>query len=65
MQRWKATIIYRSNSTLVSKDVFLEEIEDLHDVVEQGYHFDTIDEILITRYKPCYVGLTIEEAQEL
>jgi hypothetical protein len=56
---------YRSFSGPVQIVVDLEELEDLHQVVENGPHWDTIAGINIRRFNPCIPGLTIEDAEIL
>lgn len=63
--RWKAVILYRTDNGLIEKTHYMEEMYDLHDIVEQGAHWDCVDEIIVTRYNPCFVGLTLEEAEKL
>lgn len=64
--RWQATVFYQSESGLVDVVHDLDEIEDLHDLVEAGPHFDTIRGISIKR-----VGwieddaMTVEQAARL
>ena len=41
--RWRALIRYRSRRGAVTKECWLAELEDLHDVVELGPHWDTIE----------------------
>ena len=66
MRRWQAIIWYRTETGLVDVTHDLEEIEDLHDLVEAGPHFDTIENVSIFR-----VGhldgerLTVERAATL
>ena len=66
MIRWQASVIYRTDQGPVDVVRDIEEIEDLHDLVEAGPHFDTVQEIRIIR-----VGhldgdsLTVEQAERL
>jgi len=52
MIRWMATIHYRTDEGTVDVDHDLEELMDLHNVVERGPHWDTIDRIEIRRPQP-------------
>ena len=45
-KRWTARISYRSDHP--TEVVLVEEIADLHDIVEHGPHWNKIDEIVIT-----------------
>jgi hypothetical protein len=66
MTRWRATVTYRSEAGLVPVEYELAEIADLHDRVELGPHWDTIDQIVIVRAQPPAVpGLTVEAAEKL
>jgi len=49
MIRWHATVLYRSESGVVDVKHDLVELADLHDLVELGPHWDTIEEIHIKR----------------
>ena len=59
MIRWKAKIIYRHGFGPVDVSHDLEELGDIHDVVESGPHWDTIESIKGLE------GLTVEEAGKL
>ena len=64
--RWRAIVWYRTEGGLVDVEHFLEELEDLHDRVEAGPHFDTIENISIFRIN--HVDderLTVEGATQL
>lgn len=63
--RWIATVHYRSDSGLVDVEHDLLELEELHDLVERGPHWDTIDRIEIVRADGRNLALTIEEAERL
>lgn len=64
--RWAATVHYRGDAGLVDVTHDIDEIADLHDLVERGPHWDAIDRITVVR---AVVGapltLTIEEAAKL
>ncbi|WP_157973398.1 hypothetical protein [Blastomonas sp. UPD001] len=61
--RWSATIHYRTDAVgLVDVTHELHELEDIHDVVERGPHWDTIDRIVIVRGKGASDSLTVEQA---
>ena len=64
--RWRAIVWYRTDHGLVDVEHLIEEIEDLHDLVEAGPHFDTIENISI--FRTGHVDgetLTVEAAQKL
>lgn len=66
MIRWKAEIIYRHGFGPVDVAHDLEELGDIHDVVERGPHWDTIESITIKRVSiKGLEGLTVEEAGKL
>jgi hypothetical protein len=60
--RWKATIYYRTATGTVDITHDFDEIADLHDLVERGPHWDTIERIVILRADPAQPYLTVEEA---
>lgn len=66
MIRWQASVFYRSDHGPKKFVYDIEEIMDLHGIVEAGKPFDTVVEIRIVR-----VGhvdgenLTIEQAERL
>jgi hypothetical protein len=60
--RWRAVIRYRRDAGSVSAEHFLEEIEDLHDLVEHGPHWDTVEKIEVFRINHCTdPTLTVEQ----
>lgn len=62
--RWKATIYYRSNTTgIVDVEHGIEELEELHDIVERGPDWNTIDRIEIVLDRKTSDGMTIEDGQ--
>lgn len=66
MRRWLAEITYRTESgpNVVPHD--LEELDELHDLVERGPHWDTIDMIQIFRVEHnTDADLTVEAAAKL
>lgn len=65
MKRWEAVIWRRYDGLMMKRERHeLEELCDLHDIVEQGPHFGTIDKIEIT-FVGGGAGLTVEEAETL
>lgn len=63
--RWKAVIHYRSEMGLIDVEHGIEEIEDLHDIVERGPDWNAINHIVITLDRKTDDALTIEEAAGL
>ena len=64
--RWIATVYYRSDHGTVDVAHQLSELEELHDVVERGPHWDTIVEIRIARAEHVTADtLTVERAEKL
>jgi hypothetical protein len=45
--RWRAVVWYRSDNGPIECEHFIEELEDLQDLVERGPGFHTIDKIEI------------------
>jgi hypothetical protein len=66
LRRWEATITYRTDDGQVDVTHDLEEIADLHELVERGPHWDTIERIVVVRVNHVTsVDLTIDRAEEL
>ena len=61
--RWRATVYYRSEVGLVDVQYDLSEIEDLHELVELGPHWDTVHEIRIKRVNATDPKMTVEQAE--
>ena len=66
-QRWRAKITYRSERGPIDVHHTFEEIEDLHDIIERGPHWDAIISCKITLNvsDEDARSLTIEEAARL
>ncbi len=64
VKRWQATIFYRSDAGIVDVTHALEEIEELHDLVERGPDWNTIEKIEITLARVDEPGDTIEAAAQ-
>ncbi len=60
--RWKATIYYRSDHGLIDVEHGIEEIEELHEIVERGPDWNTIDKIIVVLDRKASEALTIEAA---
>lgn len=58
--RWRATVYYRTARGTVDVSHDLSELADLHNLVERGPHWDTIERVEITRSVSS--RLTVEEA---
>lgn len=64
--RWRATIFYRTENGSVDVEHELNELADIHDRVEAGPHWDTIEKIEIVRINHCDAAdLTVEAAARL
>lgn len=63
--RWHATIFYRTDAGILDVEHDLEELEDIHDRVEAGPHWDTVDRIIIVRGEKLIADLTVEKAAAL
>lgn len=63
--RWIATIYYRSDAGLIDVDHDFEEIEDLHDIIEAGPDWHTIDRIVVRLARKLSGDLTLEQASKL
>lgn len=58
--RWTATVYYRTDAGLVDVEHLIEELDMLHDLVERGPDFHTIERIEIRHTQNRFEGLTIE-----
>jgi hypothetical protein len=64
--RWKATAVYRHDSGVVDVTHDLEELADLHDRIDKGPHWDTVERIVIERVNHVEdAGLTVEQSRRL
>ena len=65
-RRWTATVFYRSDDGTVDVTHDLSELYELHDLVEDGPHWDTVIQIIIRRVEHIdSENLTIEQAEQL
>lgn len=66
-ERWKAIAVYRTENGPVDVEHYVEEITDLHTLIERGPHWGALIECVITlnRTHPDDDGLTIEKAEAL
>lgn len=64
LNRWNAVIHYRTGpEEYLEVEHTIEELHELHDLVERGPDWDTISEIRITRIPLAgREGLTVEQA---
>lgn len=62
--RWQAVVLFRSSEQPGLTSVHdLEEISDLHEIIEMGPNYDTIESIVITRVNHIdSPALTIEQS---
>lgn len=65
MKLWHATIYYRTDDSFIDVEHDFEEIEDLHDIVERGPDWNTIDKIVVTLADKTDASLTLEKAATL
>jgi hypothetical protein len=52
MQRWKATVSYRTRKGAALQDLFFEEFEELGAMIEHGPCWSTIVGITVTLNRP-------------
>jgi hypothetical protein len=63
---WHSAVFYRTASGTLGIVHELSEFADLHDLVERGPHWDTIEKIEIVRINHVTdVALTVEQAEAL
>ena len=66
LARWHTVAYYKTSAGTLDVEMHLEEIEDLHDRIERGPHWDTVQLIEIRRVNHIFSEkLTIEQADEL
>ena len=66
LRRWHAKVCYRANASLIDVEHDLDEIADLHDLIERGPHWDTIELIEVRRVNHnASETLTVEQAEQL
>ena len=64
--RWRAVAYYRTASGALDVTFDLEELAELHERIEGGPHWDTIEKIEVFRVDhSTAVDLTGEQAEEL
>lgn len=61
--RWHATITYRSDDGPLDVDYAFEELEDLHDIVERGPDWNTIERVEVTLARKSSPALTLEDSR--
>ena len=61
--RWQATVFYRTEGGTVDVVHELDELADLHDFVEAGPHWDTVERIEVVRVNHTDATLTVERAE--
>lgn len=62
MNRWLATIYYRSDDGGIDVEHDIEELDELQDIVERGPDWHTIDKIVVVLQRSVSGELTLEEA---
>jgi hypothetical protein len=66
MSRWQVKIYYRTDLLTREEDRILDEVRDLHDIIERGPHWDTIEKIEIFRINHVTSKtLTVEQAEQM
>ena len=63
--RWNAEIIYLTDDGENVVEHFIEEIEDLHDLVEAGPDWNTIQGINLQLIEVLSPGLTVEKSKQI
>lgn len=62
--RWWVVIHYRTDNGVIEVDHMIEDLDMLHDIVERGPDFYTIEKIEIRHSKPDDNSLTIERSEK-
>jgi hypothetical protein len=66
LARWDVTVIYRTDAGPLDVPMLLREIGDLHERIEKGPHWDTIEKIEIRRVNHTdSPTLTYEQEKEM
>lgn len=65
MERWRATIVYRSEHGPVDVEHEIEELDEIAELVEAGPDWNTIVNINIVLERQMIPGLTVEEADKI
>ncbi len=60
--RWHATIYFNSDAGCIDVEHDFEELEELHDIVERGPDWNTIDRIVVTLARKTAEKLTVEQS---
>lgn len=60
--RWNVTITYRTERGPLEVDHAVMEFEEIHDLIEQGPSFETIERVIVT-YAFGVIPKTIEQAE--
>lgn len=63
--RWNAEITYRTDEGENVVEYFIEEIEDLHDIVEAGPDWNTIQGINLQLIRVHSPDLTVEKSKNI
>ena len=64
--RWLATVNYRTDAGTVDVQHELKELADIHNLVEAGPHWDTVEKIEVVRINHCTgATLTVEQAEKM
>ena len=65
MKRWLAQIRYGTEAGTKLVERAVEELSEVHRIVEQGPHWNTIQSIRIVKPRGQHKGLTLEQAEKL
>lgn len=63
--RWVATCYYRTTDGLLDVDHGFQELFELHDIIERGPDWHTLDRIEVRMRRNDTPDLTIEQARDL
>lgn len=62
MLRWHASVLYRTDDGEREIEHRFEELDDLQDIIERGWDWNTIISIKITLARNTTPGLTVEQS---
>lgn len=63
MSRWTATATYRTGSGPLDVTHDIEELRDIHGLIEAGPDWNALTDIRITLARPMAADLTLEECE--
>lgn len=60
--RWRVTVVYRTDTGPLDVTHYIEELDELHNLIELGPNWNTIEQITVVLARVGVPGLTVEAA---